>query len=205
VPKRVDHEQRRHEITDAVIRIATRGGLPAATFREVAAEAGVSVRLIQYYFGIKDELLLATQRHVAERSTARIREGVAEAGQDPREILRAVLRSFIPTDDDSREATLMFVVLHTASLVDATLARPEAHEVPRALHALVSTHLAAALPRDAARDIEMEAAVLVAMTPSLAQAVLDSTYTPEQALSIVDYAVDRALVRRSQAPVASRT
>ena len=62
---------RRRQITDAVCRITVKGGLAAATFREVAAEAGVSVRLVQYYFGTKDELLLATQRHVAERATAR--------------------------------------------------------------------------------------------------------------------------------------
>jgi AcrR family transcriptional regulator len=48
VPKRVDHGLRRREIADAVGRITARGGLGAATFREVAAEAGVSVRLIQY-------------------------------------------------------------------------------------------------------------------------------------------------------------
>ncbi len=67
MPKRVDHRERRREITDAVIRITLKGGLTAATFHEVAAEAGVSVRLVQYYFGTKDELLLATQRDVAGR------------------------------------------------------------------------------------------------------------------------------------------
>ena len=57
---------RRRQITDAVCRITVKGGLTSATFREVAAEAGVSVRLVQYYFGTKDELMLSTQRHVAE-------------------------------------------------------------------------------------------------------------------------------------------
>ena len=51
MPRRVDHEARRRQITDAVVRLTVKGGLPAATFREVAAEAGVSVRLVQYYFG----------------------------------------------------------------------------------------------------------------------------------------------------------
>ena len=36
VPKRVDHGERRREITDAVVRITLKGGLTAATFREVA-------------------------------------------------------------------------------------------------------------------------------------------------------------------------
>src|SRR5437763_6511283 len=99
VPKRVDHRERRGQITDAVVRITLRGGLPAATFREVAAEARVSVRLVQYYFGTKDELMLVTQRHVAERSIQRLRKWVAETDGSPRAWLRAFMGSFIPTDD----------------------------------------------------------------------------------------------------------
>jgi AcrR family transcriptional regulator len=49
VPRRVDHEQRRRQITDALLRIAGTRGLQAVTMREVAAEAGVSLRLVQYY------------------------------------------------------------------------------------------------------------------------------------------------------------
>src|SRR5438270_831520 len=99
MPKRVDHEQRKRQITDAVVRITVKGGLASASFREVAAEAGVSVRLIQYYFGSKDQLLLVTQQHVAQRATARMVGRVGDAGNSPREILRSVLTSFIPTDD----------------------------------------------------------------------------------------------------------
>src|SRR3954447_3014554 len=118
MPRRADQDARRRQILDAVVRITVKGGLASATFREVAAEAGVSVRLVQYYFGTKDQLLLSTQQHVAERATARLRERVAAAGDTPRELLRAMLTSFIPDDDESRENMLMFVALHTASLVD---------------------------------------------------------------------------------------
>lgn len=44
--------------------------------REVAAEAGVSLRQVQYYFGTKEELLLAAMQHLAgqfgRRAQARI-------------------------------------------------------------------------------------------------------------------------------------
>ena len=94
MPKQVDHDVRRREMTDAVCRITAKGGLAAATFREVAAEAGVSVRLVQYYFGSKDELMLATQRDVAARATARLR-ALMGAADPPRVQLRKILRSFI--------------------------------------------------------------------------------------------------------------
>src|SRR4051794_24296810 len=126
MPKRVDHAERRREIAEAVCRITAKGGLASATFREVAVEAGVSVRLVQYYFGTKDQLLLATQQHVAARATKRLVARVERTGDSPREILHAVLTSFIPDDEESRENMLMFVALHTATLVEPTLAREEA-------------------------------------------------------------------------------
>jgi len=191
MPRRVDHALRRRQIADAVCRITARGGLAAATFREVAAEAGVSVRLVQYYFGSKDELLLATQRRVSERAVARIaarREGVPDR---PRDVLLAVLGSFVPTDDESRENMLLFIALNTATLVDPTLARAEAREVPRSLQAFIAGQLARA-DLDG-RPVEAEAAILAGVVPSLAQAVLGGLDTPENALAVLTYAVDRAL------------
>lgn len=192
MPRRVDHQQRRRQIIEAVIRITVRGGLAAATFREVAAEADVSVRLIQYYFGSKADLLLATQRHVAERSTARLLDQVSEAGPEPAAILRAVLTSFIPVDDVSREAMTMFIALHTASLLDPTLARPEASDVPNSLRQLIQKQLERVRLRPGV-DPAREAAVLTAMTPSLAQAVLDGSVSPADATDTIDYAINRAL------------
>ena len=49
-----------------------------------------------------------------------------------------MLVSFIPDDDASRENMLMFVALHTASLVDPALAREEARAVPLAVHATIA-------------------------------------------------------------------
>ena len=126
MPMRADRDARERQITDAVCRITIKGGLQAATFREVAAEAGVSVRLVQYYFGTKDRLLLATQRRVAERSVERIQRLRAGGSDAPVEVLRTIMRSFIPVDDESRDAMLMFVALVTASLLDPVLKRPEA-------------------------------------------------------------------------------
>ena len=78
VPKRVDHEERRRQIADALLRVAATRGLHATGMREVAAEAGVSLRLVQYYFGTKEELLLAAMQHLAARFSAR---AVARSGR----------------------------------------------------------------------------------------------------------------------------
>ncbi len=78
MPKRVDHEERRRQIADALLRTAATRGLHATGMREVAAEAGVSLRLVQYYFGTKEELLLFAMQQLAaqfaERAMARIKK-----------------------------------------------------------------------------------------------------------------------------------
>jgi TetR/AcrR family transcriptional regulator, transcriptional repressor of bet genes len=191
----VDHGRRRREITDAVVRITLKGGLPAATFREVAAEAGVSVRLVQYYFGTKDELLLATQRHVAHRSIERLRSWVAETDGSPRAWLCAFMGSFVPIDDETRVAMLMYVALHTESLVHPELARTEAFEVPRTMHRTIAEQLRRGQPADDV-DIDHEATVLTALVPSVGQSVLDGSMSPDEAFQLIDYALRRALPPR---------
>lgn len=190
MPKKVDHDQRRRLITEAVCRITLRGGLSAATFREVAAEAGVSVRLVQYYFGSKDALLLATQRHVAERSIDRIRQWIEATDGTPQAWLRAFLGSFVPTDDESRVAMLMYVALHTEALVDPSVARDDALEVPRLLYATIADQLNRAdLPDHV--DRSKEAGLLGALLPSICQGVLDGMHTGDEAFALLDYALDR--------------
>src|SRR5439155_21819798 len=120
-----------------------RGGLGAATFREVAAEAGVSVRLVQYYFGTKAELLHTANRQVADRVSARImkRVGSLEADSSPRHVVRAVVNEFLPSNRQRREAMLLFFAFYTAQMTDPTLARAEAGSVPKGLSGLVAREI----------------------------------------------------------------
>lgn len=83
MPKRVDHEERRGQIAEALIRVAGRRGLHAVGMRDVAAEAGVSLRLVQYYFGTKEKLLLYGLQHLTDRFTERVGARLRAAGGDP--------------------------------------------------------------------------------------------------------------------------
>src|ERR1700691_6653221 len=107
MPKRVDHEERRQQIADALVRAAAARGLHATGMREGAAEAGVSLRLVQYYFGTKEELLLGAMQHLAarfgERGMARIRRLKEAAGPvRPRDVIAAILTDGLPADDERR-------------------------------------------------------------------------------------------------------
>ena len=67
MPRHVDHDQRRAQLTAALLRIASTRGLQAVTMREVAAEAGVSLRVVQYYVTDKATLLTAGLAELARQ------------------------------------------------------------------------------------------------------------------------------------------
>jgi len=193
VPKKVDHDARRRQLTDAVCRLTLRGGLQSATFRQVAAEAGVSVRLVQYYFGSKEGLLAATLEHVGERSIERLMKWIDATDGSPRAVLEAFVKSFIPADEESRMAMLMYVSLYTEGVV-AAMGDPSANETRKTevqmMHDTILEQLTLG-PLHEGIDPAAEAVLLTALLPGLGQYVLDGTMTPEAAATTIDHHFDR--------------
>src|SRR5699024_5732087 len=90
---------RRTEIMEAVERLLARGGLNAVTMRAVAAEADVSLRLVQYYGSTKDELLSATLDRLADKSVERWQARSRRQGyESPLEVIKAFYDEALPTD-----------------------------------------------------------------------------------------------------------
>jgi AcrR family transcriptional regulator len=201
MPRRVDHGVRRRQIIEALCRIAVRGGLSAATFREVAAEADVSVRLVQYYFGSKAELLHAANAFVGQRSAARLARRIRRLGADPApyDVVRAAVRSFLPTDQEARENMVLFYAFYNAQLTDPSLARGEASSVPRGLVRLVTHQVRRAQEQgEVAADVDAahEASILTAAIPSLVSGVLVHYMSAAEVSRTLDRAVDRLFRRR---------
>ncbi len=198
VPKKVDHENRRRQITDAVCRITLRGGLGAATFRSIAAEAGMSAPLVQHYFATKAELLEATQLHVGERSTARLLEWIERTDGSARQVLAAFMKSFVPADDASRTAGLMYLALAAEAVVSTDPNDADGGPGPRQVEAgLMLTAISGQLERGPLRDgidSDVEAGLLTALTTGLGQYVMLETMSPTQAYTIIDYHLDRAFL-----------
>ncbi|UFU06120.1 TetR/AcrR family transcriptional regulator [Ruania halotolerans] len=117
----MSNEERRTTILDAVERLLGRGGIAAVTMREVAAEAGVSLRLVQYYGKSKDELLTAALERLATRSASRWqarRDSSATAGSLAAEI-RAFFEEALPTDEMSRSFHRVGVSLELLAVTSA--------------------------------------------------------------------------------------
>ena len=199
MPKRVDHEERRREISDALVRTAATRGLHATGMREVAAEAGVSLRLVQYYFGTKEELLLAAMQQLAsqfsDRAMARIRQSRQGDGPaSPRDVITAILTEALPADDERRTFTLVYTAYFALSLTDPALAMAPLARNSAAVSDVIAAQLRAAqaagdMPADL--DPDLEALSLMTMSAGLGTSVLGGHSSAGQAQAVIDYHLHR--------------
>ncbi|WP_026917632.1 TetR/AcrR family transcriptional regulator [Gordonia shandongensis] len=114
---------RRTEIMEAVERLLARGGINAVTMRAVAAEADVSLRLVQYYGSTKDELIGSTLDRLADQSVERWRDRSRQPGCESQlEIIKAFFDEALPTDSASRELHRVGVCMAGLAITDPGLA-----------------------------------------------------------------------------------
>jgi len=196
MPKRVDHDERRAEIARALVRVAGRRGLHAVGMRDVAAEAGVSLRLVQYYFETKENLLLYGLRQLAEWFGERVAARVRAAGDDPgpRAMIEALLLAALPTDEESRALHLVYTSYAVLAMTDEALAAqpflksPDAAE--ESLAVLLQQARAAGLTAPDI-DVRAEAVTLLALSAGLGTSVLVGQRTAEDAVAVLLRQLDR--------------
>jgi TetR/AcrR family transcriptional regulator, transcriptional repressor for nem operon len=88
-PRRVGAEtsKTRDHLLDCVERLMLRDGYAAVTYRAVAAEAGVTSGLVQYYFPAIDDLFLAAVRRRSEENLERLRAALRDRPEQPLRVL----------------------------------------------------------------------------------------------------------------------
>ncbi|MEU7842025.1 TetR family transcriptional regulator [Micromonospora sp. NPDC049114] len=183
MPRKVDHQQRRTLIADALMRVAADQGLEAVSLRHVATEAGVSAGMVQHYFRTKDEMMTFALSVVRERSQVRVTEAVAGLGENPspRLLLRTMIAALLPLDEHTRDdgrVALAFLAY--------TAVRPLAAASLRADTAQLAAFIASVLPSNDAAA----AAGLLALMEGLGVYLLGGQYTAEQALDALDAHLD---------------
>ncbi|CAN3985316.1 TetR/AcrR family transcriptional regulator [Kitasatospora purpeofusca] len=187
---RVDHEERRRQIAEALLRIADTQGLQSASMRAVAAEAGVSLRLVQYYFETKQGLLLDALTRLAAQLQARMEKWIAEAGSPPtpRGTVTAILSCILPTDPESRRITRTYAAYYTLVLNDPEMLEKHGARQPELLEGFLAKRIAAAQETgeiDPGKDPGIAAAGLLAMVNGLGSSVLGGQRTGEAAMAIL--------------------
>ncbi len=197
MPRLVDHEQRRRQITDAVRRVIVGGGLEKVTFQTVAVEAGISVRLVQYYFGTKKDFLLATHRSVMEDAGARFAQRWTALGAEatPRKAIHAVLTELLPLDDQRREEIIVLGAFDWAAIAGQRGNTEETFFAPEALVTIIADQLRRAQPDDLSSpgDPDRDAEVIAMATGGLAHSILQGFSTEQAAIGLVDHLLDLVL------------
>lgn len=199
MPARVDHQERRAQIAGAAVDLVATRGVEAVTMRAVAHAACVSLRLVQYYFGSKQQLLNAALEHVAADSQRRWHVRWAAAVDRPdrsRAVLEAYVEEALPTDAPSRRFHIVFRAFATAAMTDDELdGAPLVAAVERVRARLVDVLVEAGGdgPVMSGFDPGTAATELMALEHGLATGVLMGLHTGAVAADILRRHLERIL------------
>lgn len=118
MPKIVDHDERRDELADAVLKIVAEIGINGVTVRAVAAEAGWSPGIITHYFGNRREMLIGGLRRASAIAGSRQQHLLDRASEDPVGSLEQILESVLPVDAPRLALSRVFLFFYAEAAAD---------------------------------------------------------------------------------------
>jgi AcrR family transcriptional regulator len=184
VPKKVNQQARRQEIADALWRVTRRDGWEAVSMRHVAAEAGVSVGMLQHHFASKDEMLRFALDTIGEQYGQRITERITAlpAPREPRRVVEIVLDELLPrggggqVEVQAAAAFLSRAILHPEIATDLIAAGTRLTEY-------LTDQIRSGRPD--AIDPEIDAAGLLALADGLIAHLLTGRITRDIAEAVI--------------------
>ena len=146
MPKIVDPEERRRLVAEAIFTIVVRDGLPHASLRNVAGEAGLAVGSVRHYFTDSDEMIDFALRALVDRIGARILAhaelAIAEPDRKKRRALTAELLSeLLPLDETRYTESAVWLAFATEARTSPRL-RPHIRQTYDGTRTLVGKVLA---------------------------------------------------------------
>lgn len=195
MPKQVNHDIRRQEISDALLQLAAKNGLHSVSMRTVAAEAGVSLRQIQFYFGDKATLMLSALNRLEQRSHQRWEKRINRLPKttSTRTYLEGFLKEALPTDKESRLFQMVWTSYAVLSMTDKELGQKPFTDGPTQLKEQIRGIFEEGKScGDLSKriDAEKEATRLLALNHGLGMGVLTGQQTVKQAITILNYHLD---------------
>lgn len=197
MPRKVDVEQQKAEIAEAVWRLAGHAGLESVSLREVAAQAAVSMGRVQHYFRTKESMLLYGLRLAMRRMETRIGERLRRlpAPVDPEDVLRAALDEVLSDDPDTQLAIRVSTAYLGRALEDAQIAELLFGDDAE-LRMLAADVLRTAQAEDRAApglDPDREAHLIWSLANSLGIEIVCGQISAPDARATMRYYLDRTL------------
>ena len=138
MPKVVDSEQRRAELTRVTAGEIARVGLDGVTLREIARAGGWTTGIVSHYFVDKRDLLLATFRSRADAARDRIDVSLAAGAS----MLDAIVDSALPLDEEGALNWKVWLAFWGAAVGDPELSAAQ-QDRHRSFHRAIAQALAA--------------------------------------------------------------
>ncbi len=196
VPKIVDPDERRRLVAEAIFTIVVRDGLPHASLRNIAEEAGLAVGSVRHYFANSEEMIQFALRALVDRVGARIlaraEVAIAESDREKRRALTTeLLGELLPLDETRYTESAVWLAFATEARTTPAL-RPHVRDMYDGTRRLVGKVLARSRELGGLADnvdLEVETERLTAlldglmtngvlqpdrMTPDLMRTVLDA-------------------------------
>lgn len=176
MPKLVDHDQRRKEITHALWEVISVRGIEGVTYQSVAQEAGISIGRIQHYFTSKDELVRAGCQAIVDQAVHLYSDRVQRF--DPWAALVDLLIEPIPQTEAFRRGAAVWYAYLARGVVDPGIGTIVAEASRGTVDVAASLLRSAGAPPD-------EAGRLVSLSNGLTQRVLVGVMTADEAIAIL--------------------
>ena len=196
MPRTVDHDERRSMILEAFMRVAAREGLHAVSLRGVAAEAGISLRSVQYYFETKARLMQSGLDALETISNERLSARLQSLGPSPaaRATLEAYFAVALPTDHESRQFHLLWTSYAMLAMTDPEISDRTFVDGPDRQQARIASLLEKGKSEgDFYRELdsEIEAIILISLIHGLGTAVFVGQQTTKHAFASFRHYLDR--------------
>ena len=133
MPKIVDHDSRRSEISAVAVSLIARGGMDAATIRQIAQASGYSKGVVEHYFENKEELISGALASINARYEYRVKH--TTAGLEGIEALRKRLQATLPLNKTIREEWKVRLVFWSMAAIREELRKAQEQRFERAADA----------------------------------------------------------------------
>jgi AcrR family transcriptional regulator len=101
--------RRKAAVLEAACRVIADRGADATRFADVAAESGVPVSTLQYYFGSREDLLVAAFRHASSAEIAALQADIATMSDPWDQLERIISRALSGYQPDAPGAGRLWV------------------------------------------------------------------------------------------------
>lgn len=150
---------RRRALISAAIEAIHDRGMAGITMGDIARRAGVSAALAHHYFGSKDDLLIATMRHLLEELGSEFRRRFAEA-RSPEDRVTAIIEGNFAPEQFRPAVISAWLAFYLQSQHDTEAARL-LKVYQRRLESNLVHALADLMPTERARAVARGAAAMI--------------------------------------------